>query len=449
MDGAQEFLARSQGVQAKHSETIRRGVATTLALLGTHPPQARGDLSPRRSEAVRVVAPILRQANEDATASTWVTLSKFLPLLAEAAPDALLAALRTCIAQQHPFAQHLLEGDASELGWHVPLSELISVRSALKTLAWAPHYFAAAVSVLAQLVPPASTDTSGAIHGLQSILCPWLPQTFAGPDERLQALDGIRKDHPWVSWTVMVDMLDTGRARAGHPGPRYRDWKPARPQVSWEDLTNMRAGVADRLIEDARSDAERLATLVRNVSDLPRESLMALREALEAVARSNAPEPAKVMLWSTLRAVHAHHSAYPHMDWSLNESDLSEFEQLLEVMRPTAPADRYGWLFASSLVDIPEAHIEDRSAHEQALQARHTQAVTDILASHGFAGVLELVLATGQPLEVGRALARVGTDHIDAVIESLSGRSHLPIQSFRPRSATSGRRSSTGTASRR
>ena len=421
MDGAQELLARSQGVRARHSETIRRGVASTLALLGTYPPQALGDLSPRRSEATRVVMPVMRQANEDGTASTWVTLSKFLPLLAEAAPAALLAALRKCIAQQHPFAQRLLEGAASEMGWSFAPSELIDVRSALEILAWSPDYFAAAVSALAQLVPPASTGTSAAVHGLQSILCPWLPQTFAGPDARLQALDRLREDRPQVSWIVMVDMLDTDRARAEHHGPRYRDWKPSRPQVSWEDLDNMRAGVAGRLIEDARGDPERLATLVRSMSDLPRRSLAELCDSLGAIARSDAPETAKVMLWATLRAVHAHHSAYPHMDWSLNESDLAQFAQLLEVMRPTAPADRYGWLFSGSLVHIPEAHVEDRETHEQALQERHTQAVADILDSHGFAGVLELVSAVGQPLDVGRALARTGTDQIDEVIESLSG----------------------------
>ena len=422
MDGAQELLARSQGVRAKHSETIQRGIATTLALLGAHPPQAPGDLSPRRSEAAWVVVPVLRQANEDATASTWVTLSKFLPLLAEAAPDALLAALRKCIAQQHPFAQHLLEGASSEMGWSFAPPELIDVRSALETLAWAPDYFAAAVSLLAQIVPPpASTGTSAAIHGLQSIFCPWLPQTFAGPEERLQALDRLREDHPQVSWIVMVDMLDTDHARAEHHGPRFRDWKPTRPQVSRMDLADMRASVAERLVGDAGSDRERLATLVRNMSDLPRRSLAGLRDALEAVARSDAPETTKVMLWSTLRAVHAHHSAYPHRDWSLDESDLAQFAQLLEAMRPTAPADRYGWLFAGALVHIPEVHVEDRAAHEQALRARHTEAVMDTLDSHGFAGVLELVSAAGQPLEVGRALARTGTDQIDAVIESLSG----------------------------
>ena len=161
--------------------------------------------------------------------------------------------------------------------------------------------------------------------------------------------------------------------------------------------------------------------LVSRMSDLARQSLAGLREALESVAWSDAPQESKDMLWSALRAVHAHHSAYPDTDWSLNESDLAEFERLLEVMRPTAPSSRHGWLFTDSLVHIPEVHVEDRDAHEQALQARRTQAMTDILASHGFAGVLELATAVRQPQEVGRALARTGTDQTDAVIEALSG----------------------------
>ena len=421
MDSVQEFQARSQGVRTKHSESIRRGVATSLALLGTHPPQARGDLSPSRSEATGVVAPVLRQANEDTTALTWLTLSDYVPLLAEAAPDALLAALRTCIGQQHPFAQYLRDAVADERVWYVAAPELLSVQSALATLAWAPDHFFAAVSMMAQLVPPEATDTATATRRLRSVLCPWLPQTLAGPDERLQALDRIRETRPQASWTVMLDMLDTSSARAEHPGPRYRDWKPSRPQVSFEELHTICVSVAERLIEDARGNPTRLATLVRRLSNLPRQSLAGLREALEAVAQSDAPETAKDMLWSALRAAHAHHSAYPDTDWSLNESDLAEFEQLLEAIRPTAPANRHGWLFVESLVHIREAHVEDRDAHEQALQARRTQAVTDILASHGFAGVLELAPAVRQPQEVGRALARTGTDQTDAVVEALSG----------------------------
>ena len=420
MDSVQESQARPQGVPTKHSETIQRGVATTLALLGTHPPQARGELSPRRSEATKVVGPVLRRANEDTTASTWLTLSDYLPLLTEADPDAVLGALRTCIGQQHPFAQHLLDAAANERAWHVATSELLSVQSALETLAWAPDHFSAAVSMMTQLVPSEATVTATATRGLRSVLCPWLPQTFAGPVERLQALDRIRETRPDVSWVVMLDMLDTTNPRVEDPGPRYRNWKPSRPRVSFEELNDMRVRVAERLIEDAGSNPERLAMLVSRVSELPRQSLAGLREALESVAWSDTPQESKDMLWLTLRAEHAHHSAYPDTDWSLNESDLAEFEQLLEVMRPTAPSSRHGWLFADSLVHIPEVHVEDRDAHEQALQARRTQAVTDILASHGFAGVVELASAVRQPQEVGRALARNGTNQTDAVIESLS-----------------------------
>ena len=75
------------------------------------------------------MAPVLRQANEDTTASTWLTLSDYLPLLAEAAPEALLGELRRCIAQQHPFAQHLLDAVADERVWHVAASELLNMQS--------------------------------------------------------------------------------------------------------------------------------------------------------------------------------------------------------------------------------------------------------------------------------------------------------------------------------
>ena len=103
LTGNERIRAQFEGMRSRYSSQIKRGIATTLALLGSRPPILRGAAVPVSGAAAEVVWPILRSANSDATPRTWTAVSEVLSLLAEAAPEAVLDSLRTCLSGSHPF----------------------------------------------------------------------------------------------------------------------------------------------------------------------------------------------------------------------------------------------------------------------------------------------------------------------------------------------------------
>ena len=134
---------------------IKQGVATTLALLGTHPPVLRGDASTASSVAPGIgLRKSLGRRATDATPETWTAVSEVLPLLAEAAPDTILEGLRTCLCRADihlrgpcsrtggsdefdfgPNRRHILGSWKRWKCWHGRLDHLMGVVNMLAELA--------------------------------------------------------------------------------------------------------------------------------------------------------------------------------------------------------------------------------------------------------------------------------------------------------------------------
>ena len=96
LTGEDALRAQIDGTKAKYSSQLKHGIATTLALAGSNPPKPHGETAPNSNFAEGTTRRLLRSAMEDATPSTWIAITDTLPLLAEAAPEAVLDSLRTC-----------------------------------------------------------------------------------------------------------------------------------------------------------------------------------------------------------------------------------------------------------------------------------------------------------------------------------------------------------------
>jgi hypothetical protein len=148
-------FAQLHGAVRQHSSWLRDGLANTLLTIA-----ALGE----KSDDHRVIA----------------SLSHELPLLMEAAPDPLLAAL-----------EHLLKGDGlgmqpifqdsrdqSALFAHSPHTGLLW---ALELIAWDPAYLSKAASILARLdkIDPGGSLSNRPLNSLRHIFLAWHPATNA------------------------------------------------------------------------------------------------------------------------------------------------------------------------------------------------------------------------------------------------------------------------------
>jgi hypothetical protein len=180
------------------------------------------------------VREVLAHASADTVGRTWASLSDVLPLLAEAAPDEFLNAVREGLHGDAPLMRRLFTDEESD-----PIFSLTSPHVyllwALEGLAWSRDFFGQSVDLLAglaELDPGSKRNGNRPFGSLEAIFCPWHPNTSVGIEGRLAAIDGLRARHSSVAWRLMVSLLPRqyGISVPTHE-PAFRDWKPQQVSV--------------------------------------------------------------------------------------------------------------------------------------------------------------------------------------------------------------------------
>lgn len=195
LDAGDRWRAAMFGPGRLHSSDLRVGVATTLAVfgaLGEDIPAGAGTL---RGWAEVLVRAILERAYQDETGQLWLSLLDLVPLLAEAAPDEVLRALNRELDNDGPLKPRIFNESDDLLSSSSPHVYLLW---ALETMAWSEDYLAEAVELLARL---AELDPGGKLgnrpaRSLEDVFRPWMPQTSATLEQRLEVLRSLLRRHP-------------------------------------------------------------------------------------------------------------------------------------------------------------------------------------------------------------------------------------------------------------
>ena len=191
-----------------HSCQLRKGLADSLALLGSYP-EVLTSCRPGKAEdtASRAVREILC----DADWVLWASLDALLPLLAEASPNEFLKAIE-CALQQSPCPfDELFSQEVPGIFGAIHSTGLLW---ALETLAWDETYIVPACVALGKLAKrdPGGEWTNRPANSLARILLPLLPQTTASATKRKAALKTLRNVCPKVAWDLFLSILRGGKA---------------------------------------------------------------------------------------------------------------------------------------------------------------------------------------------------------------------------------------------
>ncbi|WP_420439786.1 hypothetical protein [Candidatus Poriferisodalis sp.] len=418
LSGDEFFRAQIEGVEAKYSPHLRRGVATTLALAGSDPPAGQGAAASAQGLADGVVQRLLQSAMDDATPRTWTAISDTLPLLAEADPDAVLQALRKCLVDQHAFTEVILADRNRDLIDIGPSRPCLRIMETLQLVAWSPDHLHPATDVLARLAgrhPDGQLGTSrggrdlnGSLQSLTSVMCPWMPHTSATVEVRLSAVRMLRQSVPGVAWPLMLSMLPSRHSvqTSGSP-PRYRNWRPIQPTVSRREYAETVSTVAAMLLDDVGRDPQRWVDLIVRMGDFRSETRQDLVHRLRGVAESWPDESLKDLVWPVLRNFVTHHRQFSDTEWALPVAELEPLDGVLGLLRPSDTGVSYGHLFSSGTPTIEGVDIAAGwQARREALEQKQSEAIDEILHDRGFEAVLELAADADRPDQVGGALAR-------------------------------------------
>jgi transcriptional regulator with XRE-family HTH domain len=397
------WMTRLHPEVPRYSQSLRAGLVETLAILGTRPGRLDGisELQDWSYEVDRIVQELLNNQGW----IRWASLSDQLPFLAEAAPDAFLAAIERDLKRPEPALVKLFEQESNVL---LALNPHVWLLSALEVLAWSGEHLPRVSLILAALDEKAPRDASGnsAFRSLLYIFLPWLPQTTAPVEDRIKVLKKLVKDRPKAAWRLLIGLLPNQQPMSTLiRRPLWRDWalvwSGRAPTIAyWQQLL----ACTRLLIEHVGDDIGRWTEIIEHFEDLPEPVQKEFFQRLEELAdRPLGEEPRRVVA-DALRKRVSLHRHFSQAKRALSEEALSKLEGVQHRFEPDDPVRRNAWLF-ESYWQLP-AFVE---LGEERLGELRRLAVRGILDQCGWPGVLALVAAAKAPEVVGTAFAEIDT----------------------------------------
>jgi excisionase family DNA binding protein len=396
-------IAGLGGASRMHSPVLRRGLAEGVALVGS---LGQGELSDGRTgeeHARSIVRELLARATRDSTGRLWRSLSDVLPLLAEGAPESFLDAIHQDLDQSEPVLKTMFQ-DGDRNSWLYSSSPHTGLLWALETLAWSPEYLLDSARALARLqaIDPGGRLMNRPVRSLGSILVPWIRQTGAHLDTKLQVVDAICKDLPNVGWELILALWPEAHGVTTPPSaPRFHDWSPERREVPVTDWIAFVENLVRHAIALAGTDAARWTVLSQRLGPLSPGLRAQLLEAIAGFAESSdLPHDERLVLWETLRKEVGRHRQFASAEWSMDEPVLQRMESIVEKLKPEDSAERLAYLFDwhPTLGDV-DPH--DFAAYERALNERRKEAVAQTIKEGSLDGLRKLAERSSVPGHVG------------------------------------------------
>ncbi|PSM42891.1 hypothetical protein C6Y14_11910 [Streptomyces dioscori] len=425
LDPAERWKAGLVGARRRSSETLRSGLAQSLALLGSMGEELRGPVGVTGDRWARlVVRDLLQHANADDTYSLWRSLGDVLTLLAEAAPEEFIEAMHQGLSGTTPLhAGMFTDSQPNSMGLG-PSSPHTRFLFALEILAWSPEHLDDVVDVLTALavVDPGGRLSNRPLASLVGILSAWAPNTTARPEDRIRVIQRLMRRHPAVGRKLLLQLIPDGHAvQMVHPGPRFRDWK-INIAVTPHDRWSVTTAVADLLLDELSAAPELYVDLIDKIDDLPPKHRAEVARRLTELADGPEDDAQRAVLHHALRDQISRHEEYSDTAWALPADELRPLQAACKALEPQDPVQRHAWLFQAHWITLGDIKRRDNfAAYDAEILARRATAVGETLANGGLAALVELASATEFADLVGIALAEHSGDHDQELLSWIEG----------------------------
>jgi len=410
----ERYTASIYGKILKHSRYIRKGLAETLALLGSFP-TVLSNCSDGKPLTIALLS--IRDVFNNSDWVLWGSLNNLLPLLAEASPSEFLNAVETALHKDPcPFDELFAQEGKGIIGENY----LTGLLWALETLAWDEQHLVRVSVILGEL---ASHDPGGRwvnrpSNSLTTIFLPWFPQTMASVEKRKVAIQTLQKENSEAAWKLLLSLLPNPlQHSSGSSKPRWRmtipeNWpKEVAQKEYWDQVTSY----ADMTVEMAKHDIVRLEKLTEHLDDLPQQSLEKVIEYLSSENITGKPESERMALWTGLTELVAKHERFADAKWALSPDLISRIKETTKKLAPQNRLNLYRRLFTDRDMELFEEK-GNWDAQEKKLEERRQLAIKEILDNEGSEAVLRLADMVESPWKVGISFGFIADLKTDSVV---------------------------------
>ncbi len=414
----QQYMAIVKGKDFTHSKQIRKGIATTLALLGSYPEPLKQHCSMYLPEIV--ANEVVENLFKGADGIVWASLNDLLPLFAEAAPEVFLKSVeQAMMATPSPFIDVFAQESTAIFGWNY----MTGLLWALELLAWNEEYLLQVIITLGELaeLDPGGTWANRPKNSIWSILLPWKPQTCASIEKRQSAVKTLLTEIPAVGWQLVIDLIDSNqKITTGNYKPLWRNWIPDdwKTTVTTKEYYQQLRIYEKIAIEEAVYSSERIldiCNLLDKFSPITRAQVISILQS-EVVMKF--PEDERNKIWTKLLDIVTNHRKYADADWAMDSEFVNEIADIANILSPTSAAIKYLRLF----VEDDYSLFGDGDNFEQQqidLSSIRIDAIDEIFNEGGPAGVQEFAQAAESSWKVGWTLGKSNLSLEDYILPKL------------------------------
>jgi len=411
----ERFAASIHGKVLQYSEFLRRGMAETLALLGSRS-NVLSSCSQGKAELVATLT--VRALLKDADWIKWASLGSHLPMLAEAAPDEFLDAVESALLKpvESPFNVLYAQEGSGVTGWNYTSGLLW----ALETLAWHSDYLVRVTMLLGELaaIDPGGTWANRPANSLIDIFLPWHPQTCASIQKRKAAVELLLREEPSVGWKLLQALLPHMHGTTS--GCRKPAWRNFIPQGWSEGVTNREywdqaSGYAELAVSTAAADIPKLAELIDRLPDLPPPAYSSVLKHLSTDVVLALADSDRLPLWEALIDLAAKHRKFADAQWAMPMEMITKIEETAAKLAPKSASLIHRRLFSDRDFDLFEEK-GDYEEQQRNLNLRRQEAIRDIIKESQIAGVLDFAQQVASPEKVGHALGCIEWESVDILL---------------------------------
>jgi hypothetical protein len=407
----ERHAAQIYGKVRPQSGLLIEALCDTLIKLAVRGPQVPALASANIKERV---AALVRDLLYDADGTRWLSLSSFLPDLAEAAPEAFMGAVEASLTKPNAPVTRLLT-ETSNSGiigrcWHSGLLW------ALERLAWAPERLARVSLILMRFshIKIKGNWGNSPKASLVDIFRSWFPRTAANIDQRIAVLDTLIAKEPDVSFDLLDKLAHVGFDSATQTArPSWRDDDAgAGYGATHREQHQMLVAAADRLIACSKDHPQRIACLVGKISTFDADRINTTLALADQFTKPGVSDEDREVIRGALRKhIHWHRNYDKVQGASLNQK-LQPIEDLYERLAPKDLVIRHRWLFTDGWPNLPARVLDGGYGKRgELVETWRTKALCELYSERGLSGIEQLATACApQSYYVGLALSKLNIE---------------------------------------
>ncbi len=400
----QRFAASFLGKSVAHSGHLRQGIAETLVFLATRTPSSCFRDTLLLQERVNSIVYQL-MSKEAEIWQHWASLSPYLTILAEAAPDIFLTQLEQNLEQEFPTVLGIFaEEGTSGSNPHVYLLW------ALETLAWQTDYLLQVVLILAKLVrlEPGGKLLNRPGNSLRRIFQRLAPQANATIEQRLSVIETLLSREPEITWQLLCRLLPSNLESMDYNHrPSWREWRDEE-RLKITEFENLQAinAIVELMLLNAELNDDRWCNIIESVAYLPDQSRNQIIDALQAVNTLERNTINLVQLWNKLRSIIHKHREYSDASWAMPPETTERLYLIYQQLKPQNLLHQYAWMFQYN-PEFVVTRYQGWEERQEATQQAQADAAREIYAQGKLSTLLELAGMVKEPSCLGRATAKI------------------------------------------